>query len=378
MYIDADSIITRRPSGIGSMTVQLIHALSENSDFVKTHRIILFAPINKIGLIKQWDFNEHVEVRALPLIGRLVSILYKTRLLPPIDLWLGRGVYLFPNFRRLPVVASRSITYIHDVSFRVYPEYVEAKNLSFLMKHTNDWIRKSDKIITVSNHAKQEIVKYYPEADSKIEVVHNGISTSFAPQGEEAVQSTLGTYGLEYKNYFMFLSNLEPRKNVHGLLEAYELFLAHNKTVSVKLLLVGGMGWNNEDILKKIDMLNSEKKNVVVPEKYVPDHDLPALLSGAVALVHPAHYEGFGISPLQAMACGTQVVAANNTSIPEVVGDGGIYVNENDRESIFDGMTVAYNKRYDLNEKGVRKAADFTWVNSAERLKSIVVEVEDN
>lgn len=377
LFIDADSIITTRPSGIGSMTVQLIRALSEDASFTEHYRLILLTPFNKVGLLEQWRFNEHVAVRKLPLTGRMIALLVKLRLMPPVDLVVGRGTYLFPNFRRLPLLFSKSVTYIHDVSFRVYPEFVEKKNLNFLTAHVGEWIRKSDIVVTVSEHAKQEIVHFYPDAASKVATVYNGINDSFQPLGEAEVKPTLDEYRLAYKNYFIFLSNLEPRKNILGLLAAYRHFIEDPEHQAVKLLLVGGMGWNNEAILAEIAAINTEKTRVIVPAHYVPDAALPALLSGAAALVHPAHYEGFGISPLQAMACGTQVVVANNTSLPEVVGEAGIYVDDKNTEAIESGMQVAYNERYTVNTNGIERAKQFTWRRSAKQLATIITELED-
>lgn len=377
VFIDADSIITPRPSGIGSMTVQLIRALSEDVSFTERHAIVLVVPFNKVPLAEQWKFNQHVSIRRVPLTGRIMRGLLKLHLLPPLDLLLGKGVYLFPNFRNWPLLFSRSVTYIHDVSFRVFPEYVEKKNLDFLTKNVSTWMNRTDVVVTVSEHARQEIVRYYPETRDKVRIVHNGITPAYTPLTQKQVEKTLASYDLSYKEYFIFLSNLEPRKNISGLLEAYKKFVEQPSCETVRLILVGGMGWNNEAILAEIEAINKNGTKVIVPDHYVPDEELPALLSGAAALVHPAHYEGFGISPLQAMACGTQVVVADNTSLPEVVGDGGFYVKDDDPRDILKGMESAYNRRHESNSKGIKRARKFGWKQSAEQLSVIITELED-
>ena len=376
IIIDADAIITPRPSGIGSMTVQLIHALSENEDFTRSHKIVLTVPFHKVHLAKQWNFNDNVSIYRLPLTGKMMAALIRLRLLPPMDLLVGKGLYVFPNFRNWPLLLSKSITYIHDVSFNVFPEYVEKKNLAFLLRNVSEWMKRTDIVVTVSEHAKQEIARFYPDIEHKTRVVYNGIADAFTPLDKQQTEQALKEYGLVYKQYFIFLSNLEPRKNVNGLLAAYERFIAEEDHQSTKLILVGGMGWNNQGILEEVSRINQLQTNVIIPEHYVPDTDLPALLSGAAALVHPAHYEGFGISPLQAMACGTQIVVANNTSLPEVVGDGGIYVDDKSPEDILRGMDVAYNKRYENNTKGIERALKFSWKQSAKTLIQIIVELE--
>lgn len=375
LFIDADAIITERPSGIGSMTINLIHALSRSKTFRDQFRIVLFAPFNKRHHLERWGFD-NVQISWIPLPGRVIALLVRLRIMPPIDLFLGKGIYLFPNFRNMPLLRSKSITYIHDVSFRVHPDFVEEKNLAFLQKNISHWISRTNKIVTVSNNAKNEITKYYPDTQNKITVVYNGIDDSFHPLKRYESEAILLEYGIRYKEYFMFLSNIEPRKNIEGLLEAYELFLQDSKNQAVKLLLVGGMGWKNERILKKIAAINRESERIILPKKYVPDHELPSLLSGAAALIHPAHYEGFGISPLQAMACGTQLVVANNTSLPEVVKDGGEYVSSRDVHSIHDAMKMVYNKRYQVNVAGINRAKQFTWDSSAKQLTFLLRELE--
>lgn len=357
------------------MTVQLIHALTSNESFMQSHEIVLIAPINKAHFINQWEFKG-VRVKRIPLPARVIAGLVKFRLVPPVDIFFGKGVYLFPNFRNVPLLFSKSITYIHDVSFKVHPEFVESKNFVFLNKHVKTWMKRADVIVTVSNHAKQEISRYFADMASKTRVVYNGINHTYKPLDEVQTHSVLESYELTYKRYFIFLSNLEPRKNIDGLLNAYKTFIANVEHDEVKLLIVGGMGWKNEPILAEINKINQVSEKVVLPKHYVSDSELPALISGAAALVHPAHYEGFGISPLQAMACGTQVMVANNSSLPEVVGDAGVYVDASDPDSILKALMQVYDSRYELNEAGINRAKAFNWDKSAKQIIEIVESLE--
>ena len=371
LFIDADSIITSRPSGIGSMTVHLIRGLSTTDAFTDRYKIVILTPFNKRGLIDQWKFH-NVTIMSIPLTGRIISALVKFHLLPPVDIFLGKGIYLFPNFRNFPLLFSKSITYIHDVSFEVFPEFVEEKNLVFLKKNIKQWIKRADAVITVSRHAKAEIARFYPQAEAKTHLVYNGIDSSFMSMSSSDSKRIIDSYGLNYKDYFMFLSNIEPRKNISGLLAAYKEFIANPAYANMKLLMVGGMGWNNEAILKEIDKINQSTERIVIPSYYVPDSELPALLSGAAALLHPAHYEGFGISPLQAMACGTQVLVADNSSLPEVVGDAGTYVDSMSIDSIYEGMKKVYKQKNERNDKGIRRSKEFTWSQSVISLRKVI------
>lgn len=378
LLIDADAILSRRPSGIGATTIALIRALSEDKGFTSKYSIILITPFNRVNNVKAWGFNKNVSIARSPLTGKIQNILGRLRLMPPVDIVFGKGIYLFSNFRNWPLLRSPSLTYIHDVAFRVYPEYIEKKNLAYLQNNILLWMGRTDVVVTVSEHAKSEIETYFPEVAEKVKVVQNGISDDFSPKSLSESMPVIDKYNLRHKEYFMFLSNIEPRKNIKGLLDAYEAFIKQEGRGDIKLLLVGGMGWNNDDILRRIEEINNKKVLVVKPDQYVPDSELPALLSGAAALVHPAHYEGFGISPLQAMACGAQVVVANNTSLPEVVGDAGVYVDAAQPKDILNGMNKAYNKRNELNTNGIARAKTFTWRSSASKLAIIIEDLGQN
>lgn len=375
VFVDGDAIISQRPSGIGTATVSLIRALSEDPDFIAKYRLSVIVAANKVGKIERWKFNDNVNVKISLVPGRIFNGLLKYRLLPPMDIIFGRGVYLFPNFRNWPLIRSPSATYIHDASFKVYPQFVEKKNLAFLNANIARWIDRTSRVITVSKHAQTEIEKYFPEAKGKTSVVYNGIDDTFKPLPKSAVTDLLRSYGLTYKKYFMFLSNIEPRKNLEGVLAAYELFCKKNGKDEASLLIVGGMSWSEDVMRNKIDSMQKSGCQIIRPSHYVEDRDLPGLLSGAACLVHAAFYEGFGISPLQAMACGTQVIVSDVSSLPEVVGDAGEYVDPDDVEAIAGAMQKTYNKRHDVNTKGIARAKQFTWKKSAKHLAQELVAI---
>lgn len=372
VFIDGDAIVADRPSGIGTATVYTIRALSTNQEFLSNYELHVIVAINKLHMLPRWQFNSNVKITKSFIIGKILNGLVKFHLLPPMDLVFGKGLYIFPNFRNWPLAHSRSVTYIHDVSFKVYPEYVEPKNLRLLEKNVELWMNRTDKVVTVSKFAKEEIIKYFQIPKNKIEVVYNGIDETFKPLDKKQVIPVLKRYGLSYKHYFMFLSNMEPRKNLKGVLEAFKLYCDQNGKDSVTLLLVGAMSWATDDIKVRIASLNKQGYKVIKPDHYVPDQDLPMLINGAAALVSPAFYEGFGISPLQAMACGVQVVVSKTSSLPEVVEGAGVYVNEHDPRDIAKGLHKAFKAREVVNAKGIARATGFTWQASARRLTEVL------
>lgn len=327
LFIETGPLIDKRISGTGHVAMNIIKYLSTNTTFMDGYRIILLVPFNKLKAIERFGFNKNVEVRSIPIPARILNGLVRYNLLPPVDLLYGRGVYLFPSFKNWPLLLSKSITYIHDVAFKVYPEFIEPRNLSLLNSQVNRFLTRTDQVITVSESSRQELLEHFPYLrEEKVSVVENSIDTElFSPQSKQRIQELKKKYRLPQK-YFMFLSNIEPRKNISTLLSAYEI--VQKKDSSVGLMIVGGMGWLNDGVLKTIETMQARGVPIVRPTQWVPDTDLPGLLSGAVALVHPAFHEGFGITPLEAFASGTPAIVSDIPVMHEVVGTDGYYLKD--------------------------------------------------
>jgi glycosyltransferase involved in cell wall biosynthesis len=369
VYFDAFPLATGKLSGIGHLIVETVRALSEDDGFLRHYELVLVAPrsskanISRLGL-------KNITFKPIPLKGRVWSALVLWRLLPPADMILGRGVYVFGNYTTWPLLWSKSITYVHDLNFLRHPETVQKKVRDVLQRNLPLWMRRSRQLVTISEFSKREIIDLFSVDKTRIEVIYCGVDHAlFYPRSQAETAAITQKYGVT-KPYLMFLSNVEPRKNIDRLLAAYEAAVADQ---SVSLLIVGADGWLNTATAATIERLRARGYEIIWPDAYVPDADLPALLSGAQALVHPALYEGFGISPLQAMACGTNVIVSNTTSLPEVAGKAGIYVDPLNTESI----TLAIRKA--LAAKGLQpkkkilaQAARFSWQKAAAELHDII------
>jgi glycosyltransferase involved in cell wall biosynthesis len=377
LYIDARAIASEKISGIGHNLVEIIRALERMITNGEELDIILLVPISKTRFIEQWGF-EQVRIKTMPIPMRVINVLERFRLLPPMDVFLGQGSYLFPNYTNWPLLMSKSFTYIHDIGFVLYPQFVEPRNLRLLLKSVPRWIKRSDKIIAISHNASQEISEHYNLPKRQVQVVPCGVDIKlFKPQSQKSTDQLKKTYNLPTE-YLLYFGNIEPRKNLVSLIGAYKS-LPNKLKEKYALVLAGGDGWLNEPIHEAIQQAKKEGNNIIMPSQYVSDKDLPALYSGAAVLVHPSYYEGFGISPLQAMACGVPVITSGVSAMPEVVGDAGLYINPDDQKDISDKISLLMNNtvlRDGLIKKGLSRARQFGWDGSAVKLLAIIRNTE--
>lgn len=372
-FIEASPIAEERLSGVGHALLELIRALEQHPNCGKTFEIYLTIAFDKRAMLDRWKFQT-VKYRCIPFPLRPLNLLWKFDLLPPMDIILGRGVYLFPNYKNWRLLFSKSITYVHDISFVLYPEFVTPKNQSFLARNMPRFLKRTTMIAADSYSAQKEIIQYCKIPEKKVIVLHHGINTAeYYPRSKREVDAVKKKHGITGE-YIFYLGNIEPRKNLVRLLAAYRQLSAELRD-KYSLVMIGGLGWLNEPILQAINQARQDGLNLIKPEHFVPDEDIPALHSGATLLAHPAIYEGFGFSPLQAMACGTPVMAGNNSSMIEVVGDAGVLVAAEDTGAISDTIERLLSDkklRGILSEKGLQQARKFNWQTTVGRLVKLV------
>lgn len=365
------SPVLGKMSGIGHNTLELIRHLYDSAG-TETVDVVLAVPFDRVGELKKIA-PQNCKIKKIPIPIVIYNLLGRFNMLPPLDIFLGKGVYLFPNYRNTRLIFSKSLTYIYDASFILFPEFVSPKNKRYLIKNINRWANRADQILTISKSAKKEICEHLHIADSKVTIVYCGVDTNiYKHQPNKEIQRVKNKYKIS-GDYLLYIGNIEPRKNLACLIKAHRQVA--DKHPGLKLVIVGGDGWQNEEINKEISRSQALDYPVIKPSAYVPNEDLPALYSGAMMLVHPALHEGFGISLLQAMACGTPVIAADNSSMPEVVGDAGLYVDAGSVDDISKKILIYYEDeklRIKNIEKGLKRARLFSWDTSAKKILAMV------
>ncbi|MDE7122436.1 MAG: glycosyltransferase family 4 protein [Oscillospiraceae bacterium] len=282
----------------------------------------------------------------------------------------------FFNYIVPPGVSGKSVVTVHDMVYKAFPETVRGRTRRMLDLGLVKSMRRADRIVTDSRFSKSEIIKYYPEFAAKIRVVPCGVDLEkFHPVTDQKwMQHVLQKYHVR-SPYFLYLGTIEPRKNLERLIQAYALFVKSYQNPP-QFVLAGAKGWKNESLFRTIQQLHLEK-NVLFTE-YIADPDLCAVLSGALAFVFPSIYEGFGMPPLEAMACGTPVLVSDAASLPEVTGKSAVIVPPEDVQAMADGLHLLYTDpalRKRLRAEGLARAAQFSWERSAELLYQVYEEL---
>ena len=281
---------------------------------------------------------------------------------------------LFVPSHVLPLVHPRlSVVTVHDLGYHYFPEAHTLSQNVYLRWSTHYNALTATRVLADSEATRQDLLKLYGIPGEKIVVVYPGRDEGIAPVAEEAALSTIRTrYGLN-DAYLLYVGTLHPRKNLVRLTQAFAALLrllasaVPSQASGLQLVLAGQRGWLHDEIWNQIKRLGLQDR--VILTGYVPDADLPGLLSGALAFVFPSLYEGFGLPVLEAMACATPVVCSNVSSLPEVVGEAALQVDPLDVEAwtgaLYRIVTDAGLRRA-LIEQGSMQMRHFSWRRCAE------------
>lgn len=294
---------------------------------------------------------------------------WKYRVVHPKQLWTFIGLpyavmrdrpdvvfsptHYIPRWVNVPRVMA-----IMDVSYLRFPELFRPQDLHKLVTWTAYSVRFAAKIITISEFSKNAIIEAYGVPEERIVVAYPGLTMPKA------------TVTKKGKRYILSVGTLQPRKNFAGLIEAFSRI----SDTEIELIIVGKKGWLYEEILASPTKYGVSDRVKFLD--FVPDEDLPTLYKNATCFVLPSLYEGFGLPVLEAMSFGIPVVVSNTSSLPEIAGEAGVYVNPHDVEDITNGLNrVLRENNSDRIKKGKERAKMFTWDKAAEKVMKVLEEV---
>ncbi|MCH2539992.1 MAG: glycosyltransferase family 4 protein [Anaerolineales bacterium] len=267
--------------------------------------------------------------------------------------------HLLPKLNTIPTVLT-----LHDLIPLLLPRYHKPLNRLFFRLMLPKFLKHADEIIAVSHTTKRDAIALLGLPPDHITVIPEGVTDDFRPITDENTLAYIrNSYGLP-RSYILCVSTIEPRKNHITLLRAFERIADHHTELA--LVLAGATGWLYDDFI--VALSNSPVRHRVRLLGKVPDRDLPALLSAATIFAFPSHYEGFGLPPLEAMACSTPVICSSAPSLTEVVGDAAIICPTTDINAWSDQLSHLLEtpaKRELLAAAGKTQASNFSWDSAA-------------
>lgn len=380
MHIHFDlSPVVHRKAGLATYARQLANELVRNdtrnsySAFYYGREIVepLRAPLDTLP-IKNVAWNAR-RWRMTVALRTLMRLPMDSRILPRTS---EPTIFHATEHLLPPLNGARSVFTFHDAIYALFPQYHLRMNLLYLGQMMPRFLRRADHIIAVSECSKRDAMRLYGVPEQKISVIYEGVDASFAPVTDAVeLQRVRQKYNLPQR-FILYLGTIEPRKNLPTLFAAYRQLRDAGVCAAGELVVAGRKGWLYESTFNAARALRLEGD--IRFTDYIAREDMNALLSAARVFAFPSIYEGFGLPPLEAMACGAPVVCSNTSSLPEVVGDAALTVDPMDVGALAHAIQHALtdDSAYQtLRAKGHARAAQFTWRKAAAQTARVYAQV---
>jgi len=372
IVVDFSAAIHQR-AGIGRYTSSLIGAaLAE--DRMNRYTLLHARADGEATATLAARLPPNARTLQVPLNPRWFTLLwYRWRLPMPLRSLAGSwDIYHSPNFVLPRLGGGRSIVTVHDLSFLRTPQFAEPRLRRYLTKAVPRAIQQADWVLADSAATKEDIEDLLNIPPSQVQVIYAACDASIHRVHDATLlQQTQRRLELP-RPYILSLGTLEPRKNFEGLVHAYRLLMQARPDTRHHLVIVGRKGWLYEGIFHAIAETGLAERVHICTN--VEDEDLSAVYSMADLFVFPSWYEGFGMPPLEAMACDVPVIASDRGSLPEVLGDAALYVNPEDIEGIARAMSRLLEgdeERDSLVQRGRKQVQQFSWERSAKELLAL-------
>ena len=347
-------------TGVSVYTINLVSSLI--SQFPNDEFILFGGSLRRKKELEKIARKLKAKSYIYPFPPRLMDFVWNSLHVYPVEKIVGNVDLIHTADWTEPPSSIPKVTTVHDLIPFKFPQ-TSHQMVRNAHKKRLSWVKKESKaIIAVSQSTKKDLIDILKVPEEKITVIPEAAGRRYHPQPPTIVSAIKRRYKIS-SDYIFSLSTLEPRKNQAGLIKAF--MLVKKTHPDLKLIIGGRSGWGE----------GLPKEGGVIFPGFIPDADLPALYSGSLVYALPSFYEGFSLSQLQAMACGTPVVTSNVSSMPEVVGKAGILVDPKSVESIAAGIIKAIKMRPELIGKGLTRSQDFSWEKAAKETHELYEKV---
>ena len=378
ILIDLNPMVSQQKSGVGYYVTGLITSLSK----AKPEEIAIkgyyfsFLRFTKEDIIKLKGIT-YLPIRLIP--GKILSICRRMGFQPFIDFFkLTRAdIIIYTNYVSLPTIFKhrKVVVIVYDLSFYDSPEYIQSKNLAYLTRFCPPSIKKADIIITISEFTKSRIQQHFP--DLKAPILITPIPPIGLIRSPVKENKRLDGLGIIPGKYILFLGTIEPRKNLQNLMYAY-ISLRKDLRETFSLVLAGGRGWKDEQIIQDIKTHQDNGFSIITPG-YITDEEKAYLYQNANCFILPSHYEGFGMPLLEAMQYKVPVAVSDIEVFREVAGDAALYfIKDSPADITREISTLLTNSevRAKLIYKGLKRLNQFNWEDNAKKVLGAIEQID--